>query len=94
MCTKPRFCGSEHHWGHMTTNLVECIKSMLKCAHNLPVTALVRTLFYHLNELFTWKSAEAQEQIIAGHVFSKFASAKLQANLQASGNIQLHRSDR
>ncbi|RYR75903.1 hypothetical protein Ahy_A01g000502 [Arachis hypogaea] len=46
------FNGS-HCWGHMTTNLVECINSVLKGARNLPVTAIVRSTFYGLNELFT-----------------------------------------
>ncbi|RYQ95249.1 hypothetical protein Ahy_B08g090317 [Arachis hypogaea] len=60
-----------HRWGHMTTNLVECINSVLK-----GVTAL--------------KSTEAQECINAGHAFSEFTTVKLQENLQASGNIQVH----
>ncbi|XP_072079935.1 uncharacterized protein [Arachis hypogaea] len=48
-----------HRWGHMTTNLVECINSVLKGARNLLVTAIVRSTFYRLNELFTRKSTEA-----------------------------------
>ncbi|RYQ90194.1 hypothetical protein Ahy_B09g096435 isoform B [Arachis hypogaea] len=40
-----------YRWGHMTTNLVECINSVLKGARNLPVTALVKATFYRLNEL-------------------------------------------
>ncbi|RYQ88034.1 hypothetical protein Ahy_B09g095478 isoform D [Arachis hypogaea] len=40
-----------YRWGHMTTNLVECINSVLKGACNLPVTALVKATFYRLNEL-------------------------------------------
>ncbi|RYQ89727.1 hypothetical protein Ahy_B09g096225 isoform F [Arachis hypogaea] len=40
-----------YRWGHMTTNLVECINSVLKGARNLPVTALVKATFYGLNEL-------------------------------------------
>nr|XP_025607232.1 uncharacterized protein LOC112698021 [Arachis hypogaea] len=39
-----------HRWGHMTTNLVECINSVLKGARNLPVLALVRATYYRLNE--------------------------------------------
>ncbi|XP_025670048.1 uncharacterized protein [Arachis hypogaea] len=31
----------EHRWGHLTTNLVECINSVLKGVRNLPVLALV-----------------------------------------------------
>ncbi|XP_016206297.1 uncharacterized protein LOC107646637 [Arachis ipaensis] len=40
-----------YRWGHMTTNLVECINSVLKGARNLPITALVKATFYRLNEL-------------------------------------------
>ncbi|RYR73295.1 hypothetical protein Ahy_A02g007649 isoform H [Arachis hypogaea] len=35
-----------HRWGHMTTNFVECINSVLKGARNLPVLALVRATYY------------------------------------------------
>ncbi|XP_025675666.1 uncharacterized protein [Arachis hypogaea] len=44
---------SGYRWGHMTTNLVECINSVLKGVHNLPTTALMKATFYRLNELFT-----------------------------------------
>ncbi|RYQ89318.1 hypothetical protein Ahy_B09g096028 isoform I [Arachis hypogaea] len=37
-----------YRWGHMTTNLVECINSVLKGARNLPITALVKATFYRL----------------------------------------------
>ncbi|XP_057746855.1 uncharacterized protein LOC130966107 [Arachis stenosperma] len=35
------FDGS-YRWSHMTTNLVECINSVLRGARNLPITALVK----------------------------------------------------
>ncbi|XP_020969793.1 uncharacterized protein LOC110268238 [Arachis ipaensis] len=37
-----------HRWGHMTTNLVKCINSVLKGARNLPVTVIIRSTFYRL----------------------------------------------
>ncbi|RYQ87910.1 hypothetical protein Ahy_B09g095438 isoform A [Arachis hypogaea] len=49
-----------YRWGCMTTNLVECINSVLKGVRNLPVTALVKETFNRLNELFTRKRAEAE----------------------------------
>ncbi|RYQ84853.1 hypothetical protein Ahy_B10g104349 [Arachis hypogaea] len=55
-----------HRWGHMTTNLVECINSVLKGPRNLPVTAIVRSTFYRLNELFTRKSTEAHKRLRNG----------------------------
>ncbi|XP_015937759.1 uncharacterized protein LOC107463475 [Arachis duranensis] len=87
------FDGS-YKWGHMTTNLVECINSVLKGARNLPITALVKTIFYRLNELFTRKGAEAEAGINAGHVFSDVMTSKLHANQLASGNIQVSCFDR
>ncbi|RYR13242.1 hypothetical protein Ahy_B04g070342 isoform E [Arachis hypogaea] len=66
-----------YRWGHMTTNLMECINSVLKDARNLPITALVKATFYRLNELFTRKRAEAESRINAGHVFSDIVTSKL-----------------
>ncbi|XP_016178642.1 uncharacterized protein LOC107621118 [Arachis ipaensis] len=83
-----------YRWGHMTTNLVECINSVLKGARNLPVTALVKVTFYRLNELFTRKRAKAEARINAGHVFSNVVTSKLHANQLASGNIQVSCFDR
>ncbi|RYR02761.1 hypothetical protein Ahy_B06g081584 [Arachis hypogaea] len=50
-------------WGHMTTNLVEYINSVLKGAHNLLVIALVKATFYRLNELFTRTRAKVEARI-------------------------------
>ncbi|XP_057756101.1 uncharacterized protein LOC130975304 [Arachis stenosperma] len=83
-----------YRWGHMTTNLVECINSVLKGARNLPVTALVKATFYRLNELFTRKRAEAEARINAGHVFSELVTCKLHANQRAAENIQVSCFDR
>ncbi|XP_072065583.1 uncharacterized protein [Arachis hypogaea] len=80
------FDGS-YRWGHMTTNLVECINSALKGARNLPITALVKAIFYRLNELFTWKRVEAETQINAGHIFSELVTSRLHANQRVAGNI-------
>ncbi|XP_016207385.1 uncharacterized protein LOC107647853 [Arachis ipaensis] len=80
-----------YQWGHITTNLVECINSVLKGIRNFPITAIVKTTLYRLNELFTKKRAEAKARINAGHVFSDVVTSKLHANQLASGNIQVDR---
>ncbi|RYQ89455.1 hypothetical protein Ahy_B09g096091 isoform D [Arachis hypogaea] len=82
-----------YRWGHMTTNLVECINSVLKGARNLPITALVKATFYRLNELFTRKRAEAEARINAGHVFSELVTTKLHANQLASVDLRRHQCD-
>ncbi|XP_057733987.1 uncharacterized protein LOC130949221 [Arachis stenosperma] len=83
-----------HRWGHLTTNLVECINSVLKGARNLPVLALVQATYYRLNELFTWKSAETHERKRAGFTYSVFAQQRIEANMQQAGNIVVHHFDR
>nr|XP_029147047.1 uncharacterized protein LOC114924970 [Arachis hypogaea] len=71
-----------HRWGHMTTNLVECINFVLKGARNLPVTALVRSTFYRLNELFTQKSTEAHERLRNGFTYSEFATKRVEESFR------------
>ncbi|RYQ85672.1 hypothetical protein Ahy_B10g105252 [Arachis hypogaea] len=79
-----------HRWGHMTTNLVECINSVLKGARNLPVLMPVRATYYRLNEFFTRKSAETHEHKCAGFTYSVFAQQRIEANMQQAGNIVVH----
>ncbi|XP_072087355.1 uncharacterized protein [Arachis hypogaea] len=50
--------------------------------------------FYRLNALFTRKRVEAEARISAGHLFSEYATEKIQSNQTASGNIQVNLFDR
>ncbi|RYQ97090.1 hypothetical protein Ahy_B08g093083 [Arachis hypogaea] len=83
-----------HRWRHMTTNLVECINFVLKGARNLPVTAIVRSTFYQLNELFTRKSAEAHERVRNGFTYSEFATKRVEESFRHTGNIVVNQFDR
>ncbi|XP_029148851.1 uncharacterized protein [Arachis hypogaea] len=78
----------------MTTNLVECINSVLKGARNLPVTAIVRSTFYRLNELFTRKSAEAHERVRNGFTYSEFATKRVEESFRRAGSIVVNQFDR
>lgn len=69
-----------HRWGHITTNLVECVTSVLKRARNLPITILVRATYFQLAKLFAWKGSEAHAQKNAEHIFSKAVTIRLQVN--------------
>ncbi|XP_016199126.1 uncharacterized protein LOC107640084 [Arachis ipaensis] len=80
--------------GHMTTNLIECINSVLKGARNLPVTAIVRSTFYRLNKLFTRKSAEAHEHVRNGFTYSEFAIKRVEESFRRAGNIVVNWFDR
>ncbi|XP_025703401.1 uncharacterized protein [Arachis hypogaea] len=68
-----------HQWGHMTTNLVECINSVLKGARNLPVLAL---------------SVETHKRKRAGYTYSAFAQQRIEASMQQAWNIVVHHFDR
>ncbi|XP_072071681.1 uncharacterized protein [Arachis hypogaea] len=43
---------SGRQFGHMTTNISECVNSVLKGTRNLPVTSLVKSTYGRLAELF------------------------------------------
>ena len=60
-----------HRYEHMTTNLVECVNSVLKDAHNLPIMALVQATYFRLAKLFATKGREAHARRDAGFVFSE-----------------------
>nr|XP_025703873.1 uncharacterized protein LOC112805753 [Arachis hypogaea] len=70
----------DHRWGHMTTNLIECINYVLKGARNLPMTVIIRSTFYWLNKLFTRKSTEAHERVRNGFTYSEFATKRVEEN--------------
>ncbi|XP_058742056.1 uncharacterized protein LOC131614500 [Vicia villosa] len=53
-------------WGHMTTNLVESLNSVMKETRNLPITALVRSTYYRMGTLFGRR----------GHNWTKMLSSK------------------
>ncbi|XP_057734020.1 uncharacterized protein LOC130949269 [Arachis stenosperma] len=43
---------ASRRFGHMTTNISECVNSMLKGTRNLPVTSLVKSTYGRLAQLF------------------------------------------
>ncbi|XP_015948901.1 uncharacterized protein LOC107473828 [Arachis duranensis] len=57
-------------YGHMTTNLSECINSVMKGTRNLPVCAIVKSTYHHLNALFVQKGRQAEAQVACGQMFS------------------------
>ncbi|XP_025628660.1 uncharacterized protein [Arachis hypogaea] len=83
-----------YRWGHMTTNLVKCINSVMKGSCNLPVTAIIRSTFYRLNELFTRKSAEAHERVRNGFTYSEFSTKRVEESSRCAGNIVVNRFDK
>ncbi|XP_022632765.1 uncharacterized protein LOC106780607 [Vigna radiata var. radiata] len=56
-------------YGHMTTNLVECVNSVLKGARSLLICALIRTTFERTQSWFLERGLKAQYMLQAGHQF-------------------------
>ncbi|XP_025611702.1 uncharacterized protein [Arachis hypogaea] len=81
-------------YGHMTTNLSECINSVLKGTRNLPVCAIVKSTYYRLNELFVVKGRQAQAQIASGQVFSQFLQKAILANREGISQMLVMSYDR
>ncbi|CAL0320995.1 unnamed protein product [Lupinus luteus] len=67
-------------YGHMTTNLAECVNSVLKGSRALPITALVTTTYHRLNSWFIHHRTEAENMIRAGHVYCEELSNVITEN--------------
>ncbi|XP_057745239.1 uncharacterized protein LOC130963105 [Arachis stenosperma] len=53
-------CDGGRRFGHMATNLSECINAVLKGTQYLPISAIVRITYERLQKLFMTKGREAQ----------------------------------
>ncbi|KAF1892092.1 hypothetical protein Lal_00036447 [Lupinus albus] len=78
-------------YGHMTTNLAECINGVLKGSRTLPFTALVKATYYRLNEWFIEHRNEASNMIKAGHVYCEELTKVIKEN-QRQSTCQLVRT--
>ncbi|RYR12822.1 hypothetical protein Ahy_B04g070154 isoform F [Arachis hypogaea] len=71
-------------FGHMTTNISECVNSILKGVRNLPVCLLVKATYCRLAKLFVRKGREAQAQLGTGQQFSQYLVKCIEANLKTA----------
>ncbi|MFQ6622970.1 hypothetical protein Gotur_002844 [Gossypium turneri] len=72
-------------YGHMTSNLAECINSILKGTRHLPITSIVRETYFRLAALFPKRAASYAGQIQGGYVWcskvvQEINKAKARAN--------------
>ncbi|WVZ06169.1 hypothetical protein V8G54_019515 [Vigna mungo] len=65
-------------WGHLTTNLVEAINSVLKKTRNLPISSIVLATYTICNSYFTERGKQITAMISVGHVYSENATKVLQ----------------
>ncbi|XP_052114488.1 uncharacterized protein LOC127745600 [Arachis duranensis] len=77
-------CDEGWRFGHMTTNISECVNSILKGVRNLPVSSLVKATYGRLAELFVRKGREAEAQMGTGQQFSQHLAKCIEANLKTA----------
>jgi len=54
-------------YGHMTTNLAECMNSVLRGAQSLPISAIVKTTFQKINSWFVEIGMRTDFMLRAGY---------------------------
>ncbi|KAL5179150.1 Protein MAIN-LIKE 1 [Glycine soja] len=71
-----------HRYGHMTTNLSECINKVLKDCRNIPITALVKSTYSRCRKYFVERGRQAQRQLNEGQVYCSKLVKELRKNLE------------
>ncbi|XP_025692491.1 uncharacterized protein [Arachis hypogaea] len=79
-----QYCDEGRRFGHMTTNISECVNSILKGVRNLPVCSLVKATYGRLAELFVRKGREAEAQMGTRQQFSQYLVKCIEANLKTA----------
>ncbi|XP_015966619.1 uncharacterized protein LOC107490357 [Arachis duranensis] len=87
-------CDCDRRFGHMTTNLSECITSVLKGTRYLPISAIVCITYEHLQKLLVTKGREAQSQLAAGNCFSQRLMASIEKNKEGISKMCVTHCDR
>jgi len=64
----------------MTTNLAECMNSILKGAQSLPIWALIKTTFQRTNSWFVKRGTKVASMIVGRHQFPEDIAASLRKN--------------
>ncbi|XP_016191911.1 uncharacterized protein LOC107632764 [Arachis ipaensis] len=66
-----QYCDEGRRFGYMTTNISECVNSILKGVRNLLVCSLVKATYGRLAELFVRKGRKAEAQLGTEQQFSQ-----------------------
>ncbi|XP_029146844.1 uncharacterized protein [Arachis hypogaea] len=71
-------------YGCLTTNISECVNSVLKGTRNLAVTSLAKSTYLWLAELFVVQGQMAEAQLGSRHRFSQALVKAIERNLRDS----------
>ncbi|XP_029153244.1 uncharacterized protein [Arachis hypogaea] len=78
----------------MTTNISECINAVMKGCRNLPIMALVKSIYFRLGELFARKGSEALAQLQVGAKFSQALMKAIEFNSKHINTMNVYQFDR
>ncbi|KAH1247549.1 hypothetical protein GmHk_06G017433 [Glycine max] len=67
-------------YGHMTTNLSECVNKVFKGCCNVPITALVKSTYSRCRKYFVDRGRQAQREIRDGQIYCSHVMKKLREN--------------
>ena len=67
-------------YGHMTTNLSECVNKVFKGCRNVPITALVKSTYSRCRKYFVDRGRQAQREIRDGQIYCSHVMKKLREN--------------
>ncbi|XP_016165251.1 uncharacterized protein LOC107607867 [Arachis ipaensis] len=87
-------CDNGCRFGHMTTNLSECINAVLKGTWYLLISAIVRIAYERLQKLFVTNGREAQSQLAAGCRFSQKLLAAIEKSREGISKMRVTHCDR
>ena len=73
----------------MTTNLVECINSVLKRARSLHIYALIKATFERTVTWFVERGVKADSMLRAGHQYPEEINTIIRKNQQQAGMCQV-----
>ena len=71
---------SGRRYGHMTTNLSECVNKVLKDCHSISITALVKSTYSRCRKYFVDRGRQAQRQLREGQVYCSKLVTELRKN--------------
>ena len=73
----------------MTINMSEVFNSVLKGAHNLPITTLVQLTFFRLNSYFVVRREQGANRLSSNEQYTPYVDAQIKAHVVKVGSMEI-----
>ena len=67
-------------YGHMTTNLSECVNKVFRGCRNIPITSLVKSTYSRCRQYFVDRDRKAQRELQSGQICCSKVMKEIQKN--------------